>query len=49
MIAEAWDAGGAYLDAHEALDALLTAAGETVSRLGEIEAGEGVRYTGALL
>ncbi|MYM53770.1 phosphoribosylformylglycinamidine cyclo-ligase [Thalassovita mangrovi] len=33
----------------DAVTALLTAAGETVSRLGEIEAGEGVRYTGALL
>ncbi len=33
----------------DAVAKLLTAAGETVSRLGEIEAGEGVRYTGALL
>lgn len=33
----------------DAVTALLSTAGETVSRLGEIEAGEGVRYTGALL
>ncbi|TNJ40169.1 phosphoribosylformylglycinamidine cyclo-ligase [Phaeobacter sp. B1627] len=33
----------------DALSALLTAEGETVSRLGTVTAGEGVRYTGALL
>ncbi|WP_425091026.1 phosphoribosylformylglycinamidine cyclo-ligase [Tropicimonas sp. S265A] len=32
----------------DALAQLLTEAGETVSRLGEVTAGEGVRYSGAL-
>ncbi|RYG90659.1 phosphoribosylformylglycinamidine cyclo-ligase [Loktanella sp. IMCC34160] len=33
----------------DALEALLRDAGETVSRLGTVEPGEGVRYSGALL
>lgn len=36
-------------DRAEALEALLRDAGETVSRLGTVEPGEGVRYSGALL
>ena len=33
----------------EALAALLEAAGETVARLGTVQAGAGVRYSGSLL
>jgi phosphoribosylformylglycinamidine cyclo-ligase len=36
-------------DQAEALTGLLTEQGETVSRLGTVEAGQGIRYTGALL
>lgn len=36
-------------DKADAIVALLEAAGETVSRLGTVTAGEGVRYSGALL
>ena len=33
-------------DRADALTALLTEAGETVCRIGEVEAGTGVRYDG---
>ena len=36
-------------DQADALTALLTEEGETVYRLGQVVAGEGVSYTGALL
>lgn len=36
-------------DRADAIEALLTAQGETVSRLGHVTAGQGVRYSGRLL